>query len=75
MQWTYITMEISKWVKHVEPMKVNRTSSTHIKTADNTVSRKKVAQCLIDQDRLNYIILYDNNTQSNKPHDQHNILL
>jgi len=36
-------MEISERVKHVESMKVHRTSSTHIKTADNNMLRNKAA--------------------------------
>jgi len=45
-------MEISEWVKHVESMKVHRTSSTHIKTADKTMSRNKA-----DSDGPSCIIL------------------
>jgi len=35
-------MEIGERMKHVEPMKVDCTSSTHIKPADNTMSRNKI---------------------------------
>jgi len=41
---TYVTMEIGEWVKHVESMKVDRTSSTYIKRADklNIMSRNEM---------------------------------
>jgi len=40
-KYTYITMEIGEWIKHVESMKVHHTSSTDIKTADESMLRNQ----------------------------------
>jgi len=45
---TYITMEISERMEHVESMKVHCTGSTHIVTADTT-SWKKSTLALMHQ--------------------------